>query len=83
MTGMSDEQLEAVTVGDLPPVYQEIVVADYDPIWPHWFESAAFRIREALGDRALEIRPRRLDIGPRPAGEAADRHRPRRRRHDG
>jgi GrpB-like predicted nucleotidyltransferase (UPF0157 family) len=55
MTGMSDDQLEAVTVGDLPPKYQEIVVADYDPIWPHWFESAAFRIREALGDQALEI----------------------------
>jgi len=55
MTGMSDDQLEAVTVGDLPPEYQEIVVADYDPIWPHWFESAAFRIREALGDQALEI----------------------------
>ena len=53
--GMSDEQIQAVTVGDLPPEYQEVVVADYDPIWPHWFESAAFRIREALGEKALEI----------------------------
>jgi GrpB-like predicted nucleotidyltransferase (UPF0157 family) len=52
---MSDDYLRDVTVGGMPPEYQEIVVADYDPIWPHWFESAAYRIREALGDTALEI----------------------------
>jgi GrpB-like predicted nucleotidyltransferase (UPF0157 family) len=52
---MSDDYLRDVTVGGMPPEYQEIVVADYDPIWPHWFESAAFRIRRALGDTALEI----------------------------
>ncbi len=52
---MDEEQLKAVTVGDPPPQYREIVVADYDPIWPHWFESAAFRIREALGDKVLQL----------------------------
>src|SRR3954471_6169175 len=52
---MDDAQIEAVSVGKPPPQYQEIVVADYDPIWPHWFESAAFRIREALGDRVLQL----------------------------
>jgi GrpB-like predicted nucleotidyltransferase (UPF0157 family) len=52
---VDDEQLEAVTVGTPQPQYQEVVVADYDPIWPHWFESAAFRIREALGDRVLQL----------------------------
>jgi GrpB-like predicted nucleotidyltransferase (UPF0157 family) len=52
---MDDEQIEAVSVGGAPPQYQEIVVADYDPIWPHWFESAALRIREALGDKVLQL----------------------------
>ena len=46
---------ESVYVGGLPPKNQDVVLADYDPIWPHWFESAAFRIKEALGDTALEI----------------------------
>src|SRR5689334_6600583 len=52
---MDDAHIEAVTVGKPPPQYQQIVVADYDPIWPHWFESAAFRIREALGDKVLQL----------------------------
>jgi GrpB-like predicted nucleotidyltransferase (UPF0157 family) len=52
---MDDEQIEAVSVRGAVPQYQEIVVADYDPIWPHWFESAAFRIREALGDKVLQL----------------------------
>jgi len=52
---MEDARIEAVTVGKPPPQYQEIVIAEYDPIWPHWYESAAFRIREALGDKALEL----------------------------
>jgi GrpB-like predicted nucleotidyltransferase (UPF0157 family) len=52
---VDDQQIEAVSVGGAPPTYQEIVVADYDPIWPHWFESAAFRIRQALGDKVLEL----------------------------
>src|SRR3954471_16050821 len=52
---MDDAQIEAVSVGKPPPQYTQIVLADYDPIWPHWFESAAFRIREALGDKALQL----------------------------
>src|SRR5207249_703056 len=52
---MDEEQLKAITVGRPPRQYQEVVVADYDPIWPHWFESAAFRIREALGDKVLQL----------------------------
>ena len=52
---MDDAQIEAVSVGKPPPQYQEIVIAEYDPIWPHWFESAAFRIREALGDKVLKL----------------------------
>jgi GrpB-like predicted nucleotidyltransferase (UPF0157 family) len=52
---VDEEQLKAVTVGDLPPQYQEIVLEDYNVIWPHWYESAAWRIRRTLGDTALEI----------------------------
>jgi GrpB-like predicted nucleotidyltransferase (UPF0157 family) len=52
---MDDEQLKAIVVGAPPQEYPEIVIADYDPIWPHWFESAAFRIREALGDKVLQL----------------------------
>jgi len=46
---------ESIYVGGPPPKNQDVVIADYDPIWPHWYEGAAFRIREALGDRALEV----------------------------
>jgi GrpB-like predicted nucleotidyltransferase (UPF0157 family) len=52
---VDDAQIEAVSVRGAPPQYQEIVIADYDPIWPRWFESAALRIREALGDRVLRV----------------------------
>jgi GrpB-like predicted nucleotidyltransferase (UPF0157 family) len=53
---MNDEDyIENVAVGGPPPQYQEVVIVDYDPIWPHWFESAAFRIREALGDKVLRL----------------------------
>jgi GrpB-like predicted nucleotidyltransferase (UPF0157 family) len=52
---MDDAQIEAVSVGGAPPQYRQVVVADYDPIWPHWYESAAFRIREALGDKVLQL----------------------------
>jgi len=52
---MSDEGIEAVSVGGPPPQFQEIVVADYDPEWPTWFEQAAERIRGALGDKVLQL----------------------------
>ena len=52
---MDDARVEAVSVGKPPPRYQQIVVSGYDPVWPHWFESAGFRIREALGDKVLQL----------------------------
>ncbi|MFL5969478.1 MAG: GrpB family protein [Gaiellaceae bacterium] len=52
---MSDDYLRNVTVGDLPPEYQDVVIADYDAEWPRWFEQAAARIRDALGDKALDV----------------------------
>ena len=55
MAGMSDEQIRAASVDGAPRQYLEIVVADYDPEWPRWFERAAEGIRAALGERALEL----------------------------
>ena len=55
MTGMSDEQVRAASVGAPPLEYQEIIVVDYDPKWPQWFDEAAERIRNALGDKVLGI----------------------------
>jgi GrpB-like predicted nucleotidyltransferase (UPF0157 family) len=52
---MDDEQIEAASVGAPPRQFQEIVVADYDPEWPAWFEQAAEKIRGALGEAALEL----------------------------
>jgi GrpB-like predicted nucleotidyltransferase (UPF0157 family) len=55
MTGMSDEQIRAASVSGAPPQYRAIVVVDYDPEWPNWFQRAAERIRAAMGEAALEI----------------------------
>ena len=55
MTGMSDEQVRAASVGAPPLEYQEIIVVGYDPKWPQWFDEAAERIRNALGDKVLGI----------------------------
>lgn len=55
MTGMSDEQIRAASVSGAPPQYQEIVIADYDPEWPQWFERAADEIRAALGEKVLGL----------------------------
>ena len=52
---MDDQQIEAVSVGKPPPQYREIVIAEYDPEWPRWFEQAAERIRTALGDKVLQL----------------------------
>ena len=52
---MDEEQLKAIAVGDLPPQYQPVVIADYDPDWPAWFERAAEAIRGALGSNVLEL----------------------------
>jgi GrpB-like predicted nucleotidyltransferase (UPF0157 family) len=52
---VDEQEIEAVAVGGPPPQFQPVVVADYDPEWPKWFDTAAARIREALGDRVLRL----------------------------
>lgn len=52
---MTEEQLRAVTVGELAPLVGHVQIVDYDPEWPRLFEREATRIQAALGDRALLI----------------------------
>jgi GrpB-like predicted nucleotidyltransferase (UPF0157 family) len=51
----SEEELRASRVGDAPPASGPVVLADYDPEWPRLFAREADRIRDALGDRALQV----------------------------
>jgi GrpB-like predicted nucleotidyltransferase (UPF0157 family) len=51
----TENQLRAVTQGELRPLAGPIALAHYDPEWPRLFGREAERIRRALGRRALEI----------------------------
>lgn len=50
---MTEEELRAVTVGELAPLAGPIEIVDYDPRWPALFKREAQGIRAALGDRVL------------------------------
>jgi GrpB-like predicted nucleotidyltransferase (UPF0157 family) len=50
---LTEEQLRAVTIGEMTPLTGPIEIADYDPEWPRLYEREAERIRAALGDRVL------------------------------
>ncbi len=52
----SEENLRAVTIGELAVLAGPVLLADYDPGWTADFEREAIRIRRALGDlvRLLE-----------------------------
>jgi len=52
---MDEDELRAVTVGELRPLAGPIEVVDYDADWPRRFEHEAQRIRAALGADALRI----------------------------
>ena len=52
---MDETEILAASVAGSPPQYQEIVIAEYDPEWPRWFERAAQQIRGALGDKVLQL----------------------------
>lgn len=54
--GFVDEaQLHEVTIGDLTPYATKVVIEEYDPVWPAWFEWDRARIAAALGPVALSI----------------------------
>lgn len=52
---VSDEDLQAVTVGERTPHNAPITLVDYDPAWPGLFEREAARIRRLLGDTVVRI----------------------------
>jgi GrpB-like predicted nucleotidyltransferase (UPF0157 family) len=52
---MDEQEILAASVGEPPPTYKEVVIADYDSAWADWYETAAGRIRDALGDKVLEL----------------------------
>jgi GrpB-like predicted nucleotidyltransferase (UPF0157 family) len=51
----TDDELRAMTIGELKPLDAPIVLVEYDETWPRLFEREAERIRGALGERALVI----------------------------
>jgi GrpB-like predicted nucleotidyltransferase (UPF0157 family) len=50
-----EDELQAVTVGELQPLAGAIELADYDPRWPDLFRREEERIRAVLGERVLQI----------------------------
>ena len=55
MTGPTDDDIEAMYIGN-PPIHNDVVeLVEYQSIWPEQFRHEAERIRGALGSRALSI----------------------------
>jgi GrpB-like predicted nucleotidyltransferase (UPF0157 family) len=52
---MSEEAMQAVTIGELQPLTAPIRIVDYDPEWPRLFEREAARLTAILGDRIVAI----------------------------
>lgn len=54
-TPKTEEEIAAYTIGELQPLTEPIVIADYDPAWPDLFDRESQRILRALGERALQL----------------------------
>lgn len=52
---MDEDALRAVTIGELTPYAAPVVIADYDPAWPRWFDEDRALIEAALGPVALSV----------------------------
>jgi len=52
---LTDEEIRAATIGELPEHNARIELAEYDPEWPRLYEREAERIGRALGPRMLRI----------------------------
>ena len=50
-----EEQLAAVTIGELQPLPSRIELVDYDPAWPVLYAREEERIRSVLGSRVVRI----------------------------
>ncbi len=54
-TFLTEDQLRAVTIGEMHPLTEKIRVVDYDPAWPSQFDAESAKIRAALGNRAIRV----------------------------
>jgi GrpB-like predicted nucleotidyltransferase (UPF0157 family) len=52
---VDEDELRAVTIGELQPLSGPVVLADYDPAWPSLYRREAERVRAALGSRVLAL----------------------------
>lgn len=52
---VSDDDLQAVTVGERAPHNAPVTLVEYDPAWPAMFEREATRIRRLLGDTVVRL----------------------------
>jgi GrpB-like predicted nucleotidyltransferase (UPF0157 family) len=52
---VSDEELQAVTVGERKAHNAPVTFVEYDPAWPVLFEREAVRIQAALGDTVVRL----------------------------
>lgn len=52
---LTDAEIRAVHVANLPEHNATVHLAEYDPEWPRLFEREAQRIRAALGAKALAV----------------------------
>src|SRR5467141_1095294 len=52
---MTEEKIREVAVGELKPFDSSITLVEYDPLWPEYFAREAWRIKTALGERALRV----------------------------
>ena len=53
MTAEFDAHLDQVLIGGREPV--EVVIRDYDPVWPNRFAFERQRLTSALGDQAIAV----------------------------
>jgi GrpB-like predicted nucleotidyltransferase (UPF0157 family) len=51
----TEEEIRAVTVGDIEPLSAPINLLGYDPKWPALFQREDQRIRAILGDKVLRL----------------------------
>ena len=52
---MDEEELRAVTVGELKQHDAPITLEESNPAWPEWFAREGERIRRILGDRVTPL----------------------------
>jgi GrpB-like predicted nucleotidyltransferase (UPF0157 family) len=52
---MTDEELRAVTVGELQPHDAPVTLVAADPEWPRLYEREAARVRRVLGGRVRQL----------------------------